>query len=135
MNATKSNPRTAFLLGVGLDKLHNESREWLSTIAFWKDETKFFARILKKKDFKNHTTSEYGKILNNLDKVHADLFDYLSDDIIAHEKLLARLIKGEKGIADEDYREQHHKLSSRMDTFTNDFRVFKKMVFGYVTAL
>ncbi|WP_222983387.1 hypothetical protein [Flagellimonas meishanensis] len=135
MNATKSNPRTAFLLEVGLEKLHQESREWLRTIAFWKDETRFFARILKKKDFRNHTTSEYGKILNNLDKVHADLFDYLADDIIAHEKLLARIVRAEKGASHEEYRDQHGKLKSRMDTFTEDFRAFKKMVFGYVTAL
>ena len=135
MNTIEPNPKTDFLLGAGLDILHRESREWLRTIAFWKDETKFFARILKKKDFKNSTTSAYGKILNNLDKVHADLFDYLADDILEHEKLLSRLHKAEKGIADGDYREKHRKLKSRMDTFTRDFRAFKKMVFGYVTAL
>ena len=32
-----SNPKAKFLLGAGLDVLHQESREWLDTISFWKD--------------------------------------------------------------------------------------------------
>ncbi len=38
MNATKINPKTELLLGAGLDVLHFESREWLDSIAFWKDD-------------------------------------------------------------------------------------------------
>jgi hypothetical protein len=59
----------------------------------------------------------------------------LSDDIIAHEKLLARLIKGEKGLSDGNYRDQHRKLNERMDVFSKDFKELKKMVFDYVKKL
>ena len=131
MNTTTLNPKRELLLGAGLDVLHQDSQEWLDTIDFWKDETRFFADLLQKKVTKDGTKSDYGKMLNNLDKIHADLFDYLTDDIVAHEKLLARIYKGEKGLADGDYRNQHRKLNARMDVFTNDFKEFKKMVFGY----
>ena len=126
-----SNPKTV-LLGAGLDVLHFESMEWLDTIAFWKDETRFFNDLLTKKETK---VSEYGKMLQNLDKIHENLYDYLADDIMAHERLLSRLEKGEKGIADGDYREKHRGLQERMKLFTNDFREFKKMVFGYAKKL
>ena len=127
-----SNPKTEILLGAGLNVLHQESREWLDTIAFWKHETKFFADLLNKKEIKE---SEFGKMLKYLDKIHENLFDYLSDDIKEHEKLLARLEKGEKGIADGDYRDEHRRLSESMVLFENDFREFKKMVFGYAKKL
>jgi hypothetical protein len=119
-------------LGVGLDTLHRESTEWLDTVAFWKDETRFFAELLNKKA---GSESEFGKMLSNLDKIHENLFDYLVEDIIDHDKFLARLIKSEKGLADADYRDRHKKLKNRMDLFTSDFREFKKMVFGYVKKL
>ncbi len=132
MNTTSANPKTELLLGAGLNVLHQESHEWQETIAFWKDEIRFFANLLNKKDLKE---SEYGKMLKNLDTIHENLFDYLSDDIIAHEKLLARLIKGEKGLSDGNYRDQHRKLNERMDVFSKDFKELKKMVFGHVKKL
>ncbi|MGB5359159.1 hypothetical protein [Eudoraea sp.] len=132
MNTKALNKGTDFLLGVGLDILHRESTEWLETVAFWKDETRFFADLLQKKEGRE---LEYGKMLVNLDKIHENLFNYLADDIISHEKILARLEKGEKGIADADYRDRHKNLKKRMQLFTNEFREFKKMVFGYVKKL
>ena len=74
-------------------------------------------------------------MLQNLDKIHENLFDYLADDIIDHEQLLSRLVKGEKGLSDGQYREKHRTLKQRMDLFTKDFKEFKKMVFGYAKKL
>lgn len=135
MNTTQVNPKTDLLLGAGLDVLHFESEEWLSDIAFFKDETRFFADLLKKRKTNDAAQSAYSKILGNLDEVHAELFDYLADDIVAHERLLSRLEKGEKGLSDGDYRDKHRQLKKRMESFTNDFREFKKMVFGFAKKL
>ncbi len=132
MNTKVSNPKTELLLGAGLDVLHQESREWQETIAFWKDETKFFAHLLDKKGVKE---SEYVSMLKYLDKIDENLFDYLADDIIDHEKLLSRLEKGEKGLSDGNYRDEHRKLNDSMVLFENDFKEFKKMIFGYAKKL
>lgn len=132
METKTSDPKTELLLGAGLNVLHQESREWQETVAFWKDETRFFADLLQKKESK---LSEYGKMLQNLDEIHKNLFDYLADDIVAHERQLSRLYKEEKGLADGDYREKHASLNKRMHLFSNDFKEFKKMVFGHVKTL
>lgn len=133
MKSKTINPKTALLiLGAGLDVLHQESREWLETISFWKDETKFFANLLETKEAK---ASEYAEMLKNLDKIHENLFDYLEEDIKLHERFLSNLQKGQKGLSDWDYREKHRNLGERMDLFTRDFREFKKMVFGYAKKL
>lgn len=118
--------------GAALDVLHQESREWLNIVAFWKDEAKFFTDLLDKDKIK---TSDYGQMLQYLDKIHETLFDYLADDIVLHEKQLSRLLGNEKGLSDQDYREKHATLREQMDLFTIDFMEFKKMVFEYVKKL
>ena len=135
MKTTNATPKTDVLLGAGLNALHIESRGWLETIAFWKDEIRFFANLLQKKETKENRTSELGRILKSLDKIHMEIFDYMSEDILRHESLLARLQKGEKGLADIDYRNQHDKVKSTMAKFEGEFRDFKKLVFDYAREL
>jgi superoxide dismutase len=132
MKTENIDPKKELLLGAGLDVLHQESRECQETIAFWKDETKFFANLLAKKE---DAVSEYGTMLKNSDKIHEIQFDNLSEDIVDHEKFLSRLEKGEKGLSDGNYREQHRKLNEQMELFFQDFKDFKRMVFGYAKKL
>jgi hypothetical protein len=135
MKTTTANPKAQFLLGAGLDVLHFESREWLDTIAFWKDELKFFDLLLKKNEASKKSNPDYEKMLKNLDKIHVDLFEDLEDSIIEHEKLLSRIEQGEKGLSDAEYREKHHLILMRMNTFKLDFKVFKSIVFDYAKDL
>ena len=135
MKTKNATPKTDVLLGTGLNDLHIESQEWLETIAFWKDEIRFFANLLKEKETKENAKSELGRILKSLDRIHAEIFDYMSEDIINHESLLARLQKGEKGLADIDYRNQHNKVKRTMGKFEIEFRDFKKLVFDYAKEL
>ncbi|MEQ8218728.1 MAG: hypothetical protein RIM68_09895 [Arenibacter sp.] len=132
MTAKSSNSEKGILLGSALDMLHKESMEWTNIIAFWKDETKFFTDLLDKEQV---NASEFGQMLQYLDKIHESLFDYLAEEIVDHERLLSRLVKGEVKLSDQDYREKHATLKDQMDLFTNDFREFKKMVFGYAKKL
>ncbi|QRM90812.1 hypothetical protein FG167_16705 [Lacinutrix sp. WUR7] len=135
MNTATSNPKTQYLLGAGLDVLHFESREWLETIDFWKDEIRFFNDLLKKKEGSEKNNSEYENMLKNLDKVHADLFDDLKESVMEHEQLLSKIELGEKGLSDYNYREKHAQLLARMNTFTKDFKTFKRIVFDYAKGL
>lgn len=135
MKTKISNPKTELLLGAGLNILHFESREWLEAIAFWKDEVHFFDDLLKKREASEKNKPDYANMLRNLDKIHADLFEDLEDSIIKHEQLLSRIELAEKGLSDGNYREKHHHLSLRMETFTKDFKAFKSIVFDYAKGL
>ncbi|MDX1328423.1 MAG: hypothetical protein R3299_12025 [Arenibacter sp.] len=114
--------------GSGLDILHQESKEWLNIIDFWNDESRFFSDLLDKKEPMHPEKKE---MLKYLDKVHLSLFQYLKEDIIAHEKHLSNLLKGEKGITTGEYVEKHMDLREQLHLFTMDFKEFKKMVFNY----
>jgi hypothetical protein len=131
MKTKKLISRSDYLLPQSLEDLHRESGQWLETLAFWKDETRFFADLLEWRRKRLPEQSEYTELLANLDKLHQSLFDYLTEEIMAHERLLNEALSGKAGLADADYRDVHRKIKAKMQVFETDFREFKKMVFGY----
>ena len=135
MKTAISNPKEQFLLGAGLNVLHFESKEWISSIAFWKDEVKFFDNLLKLKESSKLKNPDFEKMLKNLDKIHLDLFEDLEESILKHEQLLSRIERAEKGLSDYDYREKHSKLKKRINVFETNFKAFKKIVFDYIKQL
>ena len=135
MTTLISNPKEKLLLGAGLNVLHFESQEWLDTIAFWKDEVRFFEKLLKQKESLEKSKEDYSKLLKDLDKIHIDFLEDLEDDIMEHEAVLSKLLKGEKGLSDSIYREKHQRLLARMNTFTTNFKTYKKIVFDYAKNL
>ena len=135
METKDLNPKANLLLGAGLDVLHFESREWVAKIDFWKDEVKFFENLLKKKKSEDSLKQNYTSLLESLDKIHGNLFLDLEESIKEHERLLASLDKKSKGLSDSNYREKHKKLTRRLNSFENDFKTFKKIVFDHVKNL
>ncbi len=130
--STKKLPNTMdYLLPESLEGLHRESVEWLETVAFWKDESRFFASLLKGPAADSPDGKDPSEMLRDLDRLHEMLFDYLSDEIREHEHLLSRIEKGESGIPDARYRDTHRSLKEKMARFNLDFRKFKSLVFGY----
>lgn len=130
--STKNLPATSdYLLPESLAVLHQQSSEWLETIAFWKDETRFFASLLQGPGSVSPDKKDSSEMLRNLDRLHEMLYEYLADEIREHEHLLSQIEKGTEGIADVKYREAHRSLKEKMGKFTKDFRKFKSMVFSY----
>ena len=135
MNTLIADPKTTFLLGAGLDVLHQESREWLETTSFWEDEMKFIDKLLHRSEPLGDDLRLHKEMMENLHNLHDDFLNQLTEDVVEQEKFLTRLEKREKGLADWDYREMHRRLQQRMDIMRRDFRVFKKVLFGYVKKL
>lgn len=119
-----------YLLPQSLEGLHLQSREWLETVAFWKDETRFFSKLLKIREA-SVDSGDYPGLLEELDSLHQSLIDYLTGEIQEHERFLSDLVKGAAGISDSDYREEHRKLAAKMMAFGTQFRKFKNTVFTY----
>jgi hypothetical protein len=130
--STKNLPNTFdYLLPESLEGLHRESMEWLQTVAFWQDETRFFTTLLEGAKTKNSKGMDTSEMLGDLDRLHQMLFEYLAEEIREHEHVLSRIEKGAKGIADEKYRDTHRSLKEKMTRFNSDFRAFKTLVFSY----
>lgn len=131
MEIKKLISQTDYLLPEKLEGLHAQSSGWLNTLAFWKDEIRFFAKLLRTRNPGDSDKNTLIPVLENLEHLHQMLFDYLSEEILAHERLLSRIEMGETGIADAEYRDTHRKLGTRMLEFENDFRKLKKTVFEH----
>ena len=131
MNTKKLASSSDYLLPQSLEGLHYESMQWLDTIAFWKDETRFFASVLENQKREGPESYDYSDMLRNLERLHGMLYEYLNDEIMEHERLLSAIEKGTTGVADYSYMDQHRQLKEKMEVFTKDFRKFKMMVFGY----
>jgi hypothetical protein len=128
----KNLPSTSnYLLPESLEGLHRESTEWLQTVAFWQDETRFFNTLLQDSRVADPDHLDIPEMLRNLDRLHNMLFEYLADEIREHEQLLSRIEKGKQGLADSKYRDAHWSLKEKMGRFTRDFRQFKSVVFNY----
>ena len=135
MTTLISNPKAQFLLGASLEVLHFESKEWLSAIAFWKDEIKFLDTLIKQKESSKKSNADFADMLKDLDTIHLNLFEDLEDSILKHELLLSQIERAEKGVSDFDYREKHRQLKTRITVFETDFKTFKRIVFNYVKQL
>ena len=130
--STKNLPYTFdYLLPESLEGLHRESVEWLQTVAFWQDETRFFRSLLEGAQIAKPKGMDPSEMLRDLERLHQMLFEYLAEEIREHEHLLSRIEKGAQGIADEKYRDTHRSLKEKMTRFTADFRAFKTLVFSY----
>ena len=130
-----TNLKNAFLLGASLNILHQESKEWLDTVKFWKDETKFFEDLLHKKQPSDNDKVLHAQLILSLKNVSLDLLNELEDDIKGHEKLLSSLMKEGKGVSDWTYRESHSQLKQRIEKVNQDFKSFKKLIFTFVKSL
>jgi hypothetical protein len=129
MEPKKLTTSTDYLLPDGLNSLHEQSRYWMETVEFWKDEIRFLGSLLDKEQFalpKNEILSE---LLQNLENGNGMLLDYLTEEIREHEKVLAKIEQGEPGMADAEYRDAHQKLAGKLNRFETDFQNLKKLVF------
>ena len=125
------NPKASFLLEAGLNILHQESHEWVETIAFWRDEMSFLKKLMHKIGPLEKKQLELHAILDGLTNIHHNLFDQLQEDVLEHEKFLARLEQNERGISDSDYRAKHAQIKQRFESIKNDLVMLKRLVFSF----
>ena len=131
MNTGLPNPKSTFLLGAGLDVLHQESQEWLATIEFWKYELRFFAEILYWKEPITEYQVAFQNLLVQFDLLQSRIDSELEAMVMDHEKYLADLLRNEKG-SNWEYRNKHKEIAEAIHDTTKRYKSFKKDVFEYV---
>jgi hypothetical protein len=133
MNTLKSASGN-YLLDLGLETLHEQSMEWISDIAFWRDEVAFLYALEISKTLKEVPMSAKRKleaIENELVKVAGGDLDSLYDDVTNHERFLNKLLESKKE-DEESYREKHTELAEKINYFSTHFRELKREIFEMV---
>lgn len=123
-----------YLLHPGLETLHEQSTEWLSDIAFWRDEAAFLYALEIKKTLKSvpvKAKEAMEQAENELVRLSGGDIDKLYDEVVAHERYLSNLLESKKE-NEADYREKHEKIAEKVIKFEDRFKRLKKEIFEVV---
>jgi hypothetical protein len=133
MNTLKPAP-TDYLLESGLESLHEQSMEWISDIAFWRDELTYLYALEVKKTLKKvpiHAKNKLAHIESELLKLSSGDIDKLYDEVVIHERFLNKLLESRK--EDEaSYREKHIQITNKVADFFLRFKTLKREIFEIV---
>ncbi len=130
-----TSPKSVYLLNAGIEVLHSQSNEWLSEIAFWRDETAFFYALVVNKTLTSVPIAAK-EILQDIEKElvsinSGELVD-LQKEVMKHEMNLNHLLKHQNDEEEEDYRREHRLMEIKFYEMERRFKTLKKVIFGLV---
>jgi hypothetical protein len=130
-----TSPKSVYLLNAGIEVLHSQSNEWLSEIAFWRDETAFFYALVVNKTLTSVPIAAK-EILQDIEKElvsinSGELVD-LQKEVMKHEMNLSHLLKHQNDEEEEDYRREHRLMEIKFYEMERRFKTLKKVIFGLV---
>lgn len=132
-----ASPKSTYLLEAGLEVLHQQSNEWRSEIAFWRDEVAFFYALVVRKTGKEvpvNSKSSIELIEAELIKITGGELDELQQEVDLHEYFLSHMLQARK--EDQlDYREKHKQMAAKFDQFEKRFKALKMEIFKVVESL
>lgn len=117
-----------------VSKLHSESKNWLSELAFITDEIRFLKHLLSGKylDCLFEGLAKRIEILTKKMDIENKSGLVISDSINKHELLLADLIERNNLITNINYLEQHKKLEKEVEIHIKKYKNLKKQIFEVV---
>ncbi|MGP8215047.1 MAG: hypothetical protein ACLQQ4_05745 [Bacteroidia bacterium] len=131
---TLNSASSKYLLDLGLETLHEQSMEWVSDIAFWRDEVAFLYALEVKKTMRAvpvHAKDKLEHIENELIKLAGGDLDSLYDEVKAHEQFLNNLLESKRE-DEESYREKHVEIVQKVEAFNKRFKALKREIFDIV---
>lgn len=129
-----SSAKTAYIKRLSKEELHQESRRWLSTLEFWKQDFAFMLHLVEDHFFyflakdKEHTLQP---LLVKINELKQRTLDTESDRIEGHEAELAVIIKSLYFKDETAYRQQHATLAEEMMELENTYRLLKSELFRF----
>ena len=130
-----SEPSDAYMLERDIAELHRESQKWISEIELWRAELNFFQKLLDRYALE-FTAVEDKKNIDHFQHLityyTGELLDEFKQSTRRHEKSLALQLENSEKVDETGYRHQHGELSSHINSFLNEFNVYKKEFFLFM---
>ncbi|SFS59651.1 hypothetical protein [Lutibacter maritimus] len=117
-----------------ISKLHEESKVWISELAFTRDEIRFLTHLLSKQ-YIDYLYAGLGKRIEIFTKkmtIEDTSGEILITEINKHELLLAELIEHNNLITNINYIDQHKKLQKEVDVYLKKYKNLKKQIFEVI---
>lgn len=116
-----------------LEDLHQQSREWLSDMAFWKDEADFLKKLIDKNFVHLMTGEGLSTAIRLSDKISrlgdTDVKN-LMELIKIHEVKLAELISKPNDRLEDSYRREHRNLAAKFRDLAMQNMSVKRRIFA-----
>ncbi len=121
-------------LRIHVGDMHADCREWLSMIAFARDELNFFQQLLDTNVLHvsdDHQFKQLEHLQNRLIYYRDEVVDQYEHDVKELANQLAKIEQGE--YENEDTcRRQYAELKEGMQSFSVQLRTFKRELFAFV---
>ena len=132
-----TNAGSEYLLEIGIEELHNDSKVWMSRIELWKRELEFFQKLLDSYSVK-FTSDEDKKTEDHFQNLiiyyNGELLDEYKQAVRRQVKNLGALIasQGSEEIDQAGFRNQQIELKRKVDSFDREFRKYKHEFFAFI---
>lgn len=132
-----TNAGSDYLLEIGLETLHKDSKVWKSRIEMWKRELIFFQKLLDSYSLKFDSPEdkkEEDHFQNLIIYYNGELLDEYKQAARRQEKRLAEMMGDERPdhVDESEYRNQHIELKKKVDSFDKQFRKYKHEFFNFI---
>jgi hypothetical protein len=132
-----TNAGSDYLLEIGIEELHKDSKVWMSRIELWKRELQFFQKLLDSNSpkFDNPEDKKREDHFQNLIIYYSgQLLDEYKQSVRRQEKRLAELISQDNPdqIDQAEFRNQQIELKAKVDSFDREFRKYKHDFFSFI---
>lgn len=123
-------PQRHYILERSIDKLHKESKEWISETEFRRIEFSFFKKMIQKQilQVRGLEKEQLERILK-LSQSYTNELEELTEFLFEHERYLYNLIQNKAVYNDKVYREDHHALSVQIKDVDIRFKKYKKQLY------
>lgn len=118
-----------------LKSLLYNSNEWKSEVEMWKQELKFFQKLLDKYASKMTTVEQKQKMdhfQNLIIYYDGELLDFFKQKARRHAKYLAEHVENNRPLNKNEYNEKFGSVNTQLNAFSSEFRKYKKEFFQFM---
>ena len=132
-----TNAGSDYLLEIGIEELHKDSKVWQSRIELWKRELQFFQKLLDSYSTK-FSSPEDKKTEDHFQNLiiyySGELLDEYKQSVRRQVKRLAELVDIDNAdqVDQAEFRNQQIQLKQKIDSFDREFRKYKHEFFAFI---
>ncbi|WKN41667.1 hypothetical protein [Tunicatimonas pelagia] len=121
-----------------IDEMYHNSLDWQSEVSLWKQELKFFQKMLDtytRKCLSVQQKQRLSHLQNLLIYYNGELLDQFKQQTRRHVKYLSHQMEEESSLNLNEYQQKFGGLSNHLAAFATEYRRYKKDFFTLMSEL
>ena len=118
-----------------VESMYHESLEWQLEVALWKQELKFFQKMLDINARHCHTSGQkqkLGHFQNLIIYYNGELLDQFRQKTRRSSKYLAQHVESDADFDQDTYQQKFGRLNGQLRAFAVEYRKYKKEFFQFM---